>query len=204
MYGGQAGGIITLTLADTGGFYPYTAAGATLYDPSGKALLSFNANSAQQVTLALTGTYLIQVYSGNLVHGGTYNLGLECRNPLRPAAALSCGGLAKGTLTSAQVDQYAYAGQAGGVITLTLADTSGFYPYTAAGATLYDPSGKAVLSFSANSQQQVTLAWTGTYLVQVYSGDLVHGGTYSLGAECIPVWGGLCPGNAMPHRRYAR
>ncbi len=128
-YAGQAGGIITLTLADTGGFYPYTAAGATLYDPSSRKLLSFNANSQQQITLASTGIYVVQVYSGDLVHGGTYNLGLECRNPLQPAATLGCGGLANGTLTSAQVDQYVYAGQAGGIITLTLADTGGFYLY---------------------------------------------------------------------------
>src|SRR5207253_1066282 len=139
----------------------------TLFDPTGKAVLNFVANSQQQVTLALTGTYVIQVSSSNLVTPGTYNLGVVCRNPLQPSTALSCGGIVNGNITvSAQVDQYTYAAQAGGVVTLTLADTGAFPTRRSAGLTLFDPTGKAVLNFVANSQQQVTLALTGTYLIQ--------------------------------------
>src|SRR5439155_618676 len=141
-YAAQAGGIITLTLADTGGFAPFVEASATLFDPAGKVVLNFVANSQQQVTLALTGTYLIHVSSSNLVTPGTYKLGVECRNPLQPSTALTC--FPYTTLfrsASAQVDQYTYAAQAGGIITLTLADTGGFAPFVEASATLFDPTG---------------------------------------------------------------
>jgi hypothetical protein len=193
-YTGQAGGIITLTLADTSGFSPgypnYVEAYATLFDPTGKAILNFAANSQQQVTLALTGIYVIQVYANNLAWGGTYNLGLVCRNPVQSMNVLSCGGIASGTIAaSAQVDQYSYTGQAGAIIKLTLADTGGFSPgypnYVEASATLFDPTGKALLSFNANSQQQVTLALTGTYVVQVYASNLAWGGTYNFGVVCF-------------------
>jgi hypothetical protein len=187
-YAGKAGGIVTLTLADTSGFNPYggVVARATLYDPTGTAILSFNANSQQQVTLARTGTYVIQVYSSDFASTGTYSFGLQCRNPAQSASALSCGGIANGTLASAQVDQYTYAGTAGRIVTLTLADTGGFNPYggVVARATLFDPTGNAVVSFNANSQQQVTLALTGTYVTQVYSDDFASTGSYSFGLQC--------------------
>ncbi len=187
-YAGTAGRIVTLTLADTGGFNPYggVVARATLYDPTGTAILSFNANSQQQVTLARTGTYVTQVYSDDFASTGTYSFGLQCRNPAQTSNTLSCGGIANGKIAAAQVDQYSYAGTAGRIVTLTLADTSGFNPYggVVARATLYDPTGNAVVSFNANSQQQVTLALTGTYVTQVYSDDFASTGTYSFGLQC--------------------
>ncbi len=187
-YAAQAGGMATLTLADTGGFNSFygVVANATIFDPNGKVVLTFQANSQQQFTFAITGTYLIQVESNDLVTGGTYNLGVVCRNPLL-INRLSCGGIVSGNIkASAQVDQYTYAAQAGGVATLTLGDTGGFNSFygVVAKATVYDPTGKVVLTFQANSQQQFTFAITGTYLIQVDSNDLVTGGTYNLGVVC--------------------
>lgn len=187
-YSGTAGELVTLTLAGFNSGYPYyNAATATLYDPSGAAVSTFGANSQEQLTLTLTGTYLIQVYASDYASTGTYSLGMECRNPVRPAQALSCGALVDGEISgAAQVDQYAYSGQAGGILTLTLSGFNSGYPYyNAATVTLYDPSGAAVLTFSANGQQQVTLSWTGTYVIQVYASDLASTGTYSLGLDCI-------------------
>jgi hypothetical protein len=211
-YSALGGGVITLTLADTGGFNPgypyYIVASATLYDPNGKPVVSFNANNQQQVTLALTGIYTIEVNASDLASTGTYNLGIVCRNPLQPVTTLTCGGIANGNIAaSAQVDQYSYSAKAGGVITLTLSDTSGFNPgypyYIKASATLFDPTGKAILSFNANSQQQVTLALTGIYVIQVIASDFASTGTYNLGLVCRnplqPVnalsCGGIASGN---------
>jgi hypothetical protein len=182
-YAATAGGIVTLTLVDTSNF-GFAAAFATLFDPTGKAVQNIQANSQQQITFALTGTYLLQVHSTDLVTGGTYNLGLVCRNPLNPSSALTCGGIINGKLTaSAQVDQYTYAATAGGIVTLTLVDTSNF-GFAAAFATMFDPTGNVVLNIQANSQQQITFLLTGTYLLQVHSTDLVTGGTYNLGLVC--------------------
>ncbi len=189
-YPGQAGGIVTFTLTNTGGFNPFYGVepSVTLFDPAGKVLMTFAANSQQQVTLALTGTYLFQISSSDLATTGTYNLGVECRNPLRNALPLSCGGITSGKIAAAsQVDQYAYAGQAGGILSFNLVNTSGFNPFYGVepSATLFDPTGKAILTFAANSSKETTLAWTGTYLVQVSSSDLASTGTYNLGVDCI-------------------
>src|SRR5437016_3645183 len=99
---------------------------APFIDPTGTAVLNLVANSQQQVTLALTGTYLIQVQSSDLVTTGTYILFVECRQPLRSTLFPYTTLFRSGKITaSAQVDQYTYAAQAGGIVTLTLADTGG-------------------------------------------------------------------------------
>src|SRR5205807_1915876 len=120
-----------------------------------------------------------------LVTPGTYNLGVVCRNPLQPSTPLSCGGIVNGNNSgSAPVDQYTYAAQAGGVVTLTLADTGGFAPFVEASATLFDPTGEVVLNFLSNSQQQVTLALTSLSLHDALPIYLVTPGTYNLGVVC--------------------
>jgi hypothetical protein len=52
-----------------------------VFAPSGKLVVGFNANGQQQLTLAETGTYVVQVQAGNLVTTGTYSLGLQCLSP---------------------------------------------------------------------------------------------------------------------------
>jgi DUF971 family protein len=188
-FSGEPYRVVTLTLADTGGFDPFNGvvAEATLYDPSGKAVVSFAANGQQQVALALAGTYVVQINSNDFATTGTYSFGLQCRNPAQTATGLSCGGLGNGTLASAQVDQYAFSGQASGLVTLTLADKSGFDPFdgVVASATLFAPSGEAVVTFTADGQKEVTLTETGTYVVQVSSNDFATTGTYGFGVECL-------------------
>ena len=183
-FDGQAGRIVTMTLTDTADF-TFTSAAVTLFAPSGASVVSFLANSQQQITLPETGTYVMQVMAGNLAGTGTYNLGLVCRNPAAPViAALSCGALPQGAITAAaQVNQYTFDGQAGRIVTMTLTDTAGF-TFTSAAVTLFAPSGASVVSFLANSQRQITLPETGTYLMQVMAGNLAGTGTYNLGLVC--------------------
>ena len=84
--------------------------------------------------------------------GITLLLGLFASHAL-PATALKCGDKVGGEITTAdQVEEYTYAGEAGGMITLTPA-------YSAADVLVFDPSGKEVLRFPADSgPQQLTLA----------------------------------------------
>ncbi len=189
-FAGAANAIVTLSLADTGGFDIHSIANvfANVYAPSGKSVVSFGANGQQQLTLAETGTYVVQVNAGNLTTTGTYKLGLVCRSPTaQPSTAMSCGSLLQGSIaTQAQVDQYTFAGAANDIVTLSLADTGGFDIHSIANvfANVYAPSGKSVVSFGANGQQQLTLAETGTYVVQVNAGNLTTTGTYKLGLVC--------------------
>lgn len=191
-YAGQAGAVITLTLSGFNSGYPnHAVPTATVYDPTGANVLNFNANSQQQFTLATSGTYVIQIYSTDLVDTGWYNLDLDCRSPLAPYNSLSCGALVASKLAdAAQVDQYAYMAEAGTSITLTLSGFNSGYPNHAVPTlTLYDPSGNTVTSFGANGSQEVTLNSSGTYLIQLYSSDLVDTGTYNLGVSCISATG---------------
>ncbi|HLJ17180.1 MAG TPA: PKD domain-containing protein, partial [Bryobacteraceae bacterium] len=183
---GTANGIVTLTLADTGGFGFGIDAVANVFAPSGKPVVGFGANGQQQLTLAETGTYVVQVQANNLASTGTYNLGLVCRSPMvQPSTGMSCGSLPQGSITAAaQVNQYTFAGTANGIVTLTLADTGGFGFGIDAVANVFAPSGKPVVGFGANGQQQLTLAETGTYVVQVQANNLASSGTYSLGLVC--------------------
>jgi len=164
-YAGEAGGMITISFIGIPSL--------SLFDPSGKEL-SLTDGYPQQVTLPLTGTYLIQVKVPNFTGPNSYRGSLICRNPLQPASPLSCGATTNGSLIGGSVAQYFFAGQAGGNITLTL---------TFGQASLFDPSGKEVLSFSGNSGP-VILALTGTYVIQAVGGSFNHPILTSLGMQC--------------------
>src|SRR5207302_6570919 len=70
---------------------------------------------------------------------------------------LVCGDVISGSISAAgQVNQYHFAGTANGILTLTLARTGGFGS-SFAFAGVFAPSGKSVVGFNANGQQQLTL-----------------------------------------------
>jgi hypothetical protein len=201
-FSGQAGQRVTLTLVLTDGFFARTAT-ATVFSPTRVEVIRFNANSQQQLTLGETGTYIIQIRASDLVATGSYNIGLECLQPLAPIdATLGCGALLSGTLeTPGEVDQITFAGQADQRVTLTMVLTSGFFARTAT-ATVFSPTRATVITFNANSQHQLTLEETGTYVIQIRASDLVAIGGYTVGLECLqplnPVDGTLACGGLLP------
>src|SRR2546426_1571241 len=84
----------------------------------------------------------------------------------------------------AQVDQITFSGQINDHVTLTLAAAA--FPFGAtATATVFSPTAAEVVTFSANSQQQLTLPATGTYVIQVRANNLVSTGSYTLGLESL-------------------
>ena len=180
---GQANDRVTLTLTRTG--FSLTTATATVFSPTEAGVVTFNANSQQQLTLPETGTYVIQVRAANFVGTGSYTLGRECLLPTSPVdATLACGGLVARSLESpAQVDQLTFTGQANDRVTLTLTRTG--FSLTTATATVFSPTGAGVVTFNANSQQQLTLPETGTYVIQVRAANFVGTGSYTLGRECL-------------------
>jgi uncharacterized protein (TIGR03437 family) len=184
-FAGQANQRVTLTL--TGSDFPFGAtATATVFSPAAVALVTFDANSQRQLSLTETGTYVIQVRANNLVSTGAYSLGLECLLPTSPVdATLACGGLLSRSINAAaQVDQFTFSGQAGEKKTLTL--TASGFPFGAtATATVISPQAATVVTFDANSQRQLNLTESGTYVIQVRANNLVSTGSYSLGLECL-------------------
>ena len=181
---GSAKEILTLTLVDTGGFGSGPAF-VTLLAPSGQPVTSFAANSQRQINLTAAGVYVMQVVGAGFISTGQYNLGLTCRHPNKPVKAkLGCGALEAGSITApGQVNQYTFKAKANELLTMTLVDTGGFSGGPAF-VTLFAPSGQAVTSFAANSQQQVSLAAAGVYVMQVVGSGFISTGQYNLGLTC--------------------
>ena len=193
---GQAGHIISLALASTGGFSSNptasNSAALMLFAPSGQLLGTIHSNGQANFTLPETGTYELRVSATNLRARGTYNLNRECLFPEAVGAVpLSCGTLASGTIgAAAQVDLYTFSGHPGQVISLALASTGGFAsnPTSSNGVALwlFAPSGNLVVTFNSNGQANITLPQeAGTYVIRVSATNLAARGTYNLNLECL-------------------
>jgi hypothetical protein len=105
-----------------------------------------------------------------------------------PNNALSCGDLVSATISSgAEVDVYAFSGQSGDRVALTLAETGGTFVFGGARpvVTLIAPDRSTVLSFGANAQQMIALPMSGTYTLRVNANDLASTGSYGMGIECV-------------------
>ena len=182
---GQANERKTLTLAASG-FPTFVTATATVYSPTAAVVKTFDANSQQQLTLPESGAYVVQVRASNFVSTGSYSLGLECLLPTSPVdATMACGTLlsSRPISAAAQVDQITFCGEANEKKTLTLA-ASGFPVFRTASATVFSPTAVVVKTFNANSQEQLTLPESGTYVIQIRADDLASTGAYSVGLEC--------------------
>ena len=186
-FAGQANQIVTITLVNTSGFPYPSRAWMKLTGPNATFVTQFGANGQQQITLAQTGTYQIDVYASDLVSLGSYNLGIESLRPVNPVdRILPCGGLLSGVIgVPGRVRQITFDGTASQIVTLTLVQTAGFPYPSQAWAKVIAPSGSLAVQFGAHGQQQITLLETGTYVVQVMASGLVSTGNFKLGLECL-------------------
>ena len=189
---GQAGDLISLALASTGGFSANpasTSAELTVFAPSGAAVGVLRSNSQTNIRLAESGTHVIRVSAANLSRTGSYNVNVECVVPVSPdAMPIACGTSASGQIGAAgEVDLHTLSGQAGQVISLALASTGGFSANpasTSAELTLFAPSGAAVRVLRSNSQANITLPEDGTYVVRVSAANLFRLGSYRVTLGC--------------------
>ena len=187
-FSGTAGSTVDLTFIDTG-FALTPRARATVFAPSGTEVVVMSGDIQQEINLPESGTYVIRVNASNLRGVGTYNLGLECRQPLSGVVGnVACGDLFSGQVTAeGQVDLISFTGQVGQVIDLTLVEAprwGGVDSVNDARGTLFAPSGVQVAQFDSDVQQTFTLSENGSYIVRINANDLEHTGSYNLGMEC--------------------
>ena len=191
---GAAGQIISLALANAGGFSTSPSSGSvamTLFAPSGAAVGTLASNSQSLFTLPATGVYAIRVSANNLARTGAYNIGRECLFPIPSPdpVPLPCGGLAAGTLDApGDTDLFTLTGAAGEIISLALASTDGFSTSPSSGSvvmTLFAPSGAVVGALASNSQSLFTLPTTGVYAIRVSANNLARTGAYNISRECL-------------------
>ena len=190
-FSAEAGDVVSITVADTGGDFLTTGADARvfLFSPTGVQLGLFDADSEQVFTLPESGTYVIEVKANNLVSTGSYNLNLECLVlPSPDAVALGCGDLVSGSIGApAEVDVFHFSAEAGDVVSITVSDTDGEFVTTGADARvfLFSPTGVQLGLFDADSEQVFTLPESGTYVIEVKANNLVSTGSYNLNLECL-------------------
>jgi len=193
-FSGQAGQIVSLALASTGGFSnnPSTSNSAelTVFAPSGALAGTIHSNSQANFTLSQSGTYVIRLSATNLSTIGSYNVNFECLAPPSAAVSLTCGTLASGQITApAQVDLFTFSGQTGQVVSLAIASNGGFTNNPSASnsaeLTVFAPSGTAAGTIHSNSQANLTLAQSGTYVIRVNATNLSTTGSYNLNFECL-------------------
>ncbi len=186
-FSASAGDIVSIGLAQITGFDAGIQARAVLFDPNGTEIQNWLANAQPEYTLPSTGTYLIQVQAENVHRAGTYALGLEGVSPVTPGAtALSLGSLVTDAIDApADVDEYTFSASAGDVVSIALAQITGFDAGIQARAVLFDPNGTEIQNWLANAQPEYALPSTGTYLIQVQAEDVHRAGTYALGLEGV-------------------
>jgi PKD domain/Beta-propeller repeat len=193
---GQPGRVVSLAVASTGGFSasPGHSQGlqAAVLAPSGTVVQTFSSNSQTNLALSESGTYVVRINATRLSVTGSYNVNLECLIPAfsPPAIPLSCGDHRSGTISApGQVDLYTFEGQPGRVVSLAVASTGGFSasPGHSQGlqAAVFAPSGALVLTFSSNSQANLALSESGTYIVRVNATRLSVTGSYNLSLSCM-------------------
>jgi hypothetical protein len=194
-FAGLAGQIISLVVASTGGFTSLPSsrsAEMTLVSPAGVVLGTLVSNSQQIFQLPANGVYVVRVAARNRRTTGSYNVNLECLVPVQspPAVPLSCGDHRSATISApGQVDLYTFEGQPGRVVSLAVASTGGFAasPGHSQGleAVVFAPSGTLVRTFSSNSQVDLALTESGTYVVRVNATRLAVTGSYNLSFSCL-------------------
>jgi len=193
-FAGQAGQIISLALASTGGFATNPGSSGSVelmvFAPSGALIGHLRSNSQGNVTLPVTGSYAIRVNATNLATTGSYNLNLECLLPTPiDAVPLTCGALSAGRIEApGDVDLFSFTGQAGQIVSLALASTGGFAtnPGSSGSAELmvFASSGALIGHLRSNSRANITLPVTGPYAIRVNATNLATTGSFSVQPAC--------------------
>ena len=192
-FAGEAGQIVTLALASTGGFSPNPAssgsASIALYATSGALVGGVRSNGLTNLTLPTTGTYALLVSATNLSTRGTYNVSVQCLLPVpMPAPQLQCGANAGAIGAPGDMDLYRTTGGPGRTLTLVLTSTGGFSPNPAstggASLALFDPTGALVVAIRSNGQTTANVPIGGSYVVRVSATNLSTIGSYAIFVPC--------------------
>ena len=189
---GQAGQIVSLALASTGGFTTNGGNGSVnlaVFGPTGAIVGAARSNGQVHITLPATGTYVVHVAAVNLATVGSYNMNFECLLPPSQHVPLVCGTLVSDRIEApADVDLYSFQGQMGQIVSLALASTGGFATNGGTGSAnlaIFGPTGAIVAAARSNGQVHVTLPATGTYVVHVAAVNLATVGSYNINFECL-------------------
>jgi hypothetical protein len=180
VFDGTAGDDILMTLVPTAGFSQASQFPQVIvYGPTGDVVLGAFTTSQERATLPTTGLHAVRVIGSNQIALGTYALGFEGVVPSSgDAIALTVGGGATpGSIDDpAETDMFTFGGTAGNSASITLAGIAGF----SATATLYDPNGSSMLTFTPGTQSIGSLPSTGTYVISIRATNLVSSGSYNI------------------------
>lgn len=189
----QSPELVVINLLETAGFGGATSARITLFDPSGFVIRNdVDSDSRLGVGLSNPGAYVLRINASDLVDTGTYNLSFLSVIPAgTPNGTIACGGQGQftgkinvpGELAMVTFD---YTGATPAPVQLELEETVGFGVLQGVEATVYDPSGRKVLTIESDASQSITLRETGRYAIWLGATDFDLGaqGEYALSLTC--------------------
>ncbi len=167
-------------------------------DPDGTIILDKACNGSactvrEDLTLLLSGTYLMAVSDGSISRVGNYILQLEKFPPAFNPPGISYDNTLDDTIQHASdVDFFEFDGVAGTDIRVIVDVTSSnFEPRL----EIRDPDGTIILDKACNGsactvREDLTLLLSGTYLMVVSDGSISRVGNYQVNLQCVF---GSCP-----------
>jgi hypothetical protein len=174
--------------------YGYNAT-ADLYSPTGKVVsLSHCGTRSVNLTLPISGTYVVLVHDDDYAQTSTYALSIQSFTGGGCASTpIACGQTLNRSISQAsEIDAFSYAGTAGQTLSLGFVGSSSCsYGYNAS-ADLYSPTGQKLttLSHCGTRSVNLTLPATGTYTILVHDDDYAQTSDYGLSIQSFT--GGGC------------
>ncbi len=166
VFDGQAGEVISVAAAET---FQAGTPRVRIFAPSGAVVANLLAGQRVLQTLSESGTYAVLVRARDRVSTGGYNVSLVSVQPPNPVDATITRGdvIAAAIDAPTETDLYTFTGDPGDVVSLAIAETSGFLGDDKAEATVYSPTGAAIATVLSNGSIVVTLPDAGTYTILV-------------------------------------
>jgi hypothetical protein len=179
---GEAGDVVTVTLVETSEIDSGFAVVGFRFSPGSTTGTPFG-QGALEWTLTDTGTHTIRINDVANTRRGNYSLRLAWHLPLNKRCGdrttMTCGQVANGSIaTPLEQDVFAFDGQQGDVVTITLVETGDIDPGFAPVAHRFDPNSAISTPFGQGITHW-TLPDTGTYTIRVSDVGHTRRGTYS-------------------------
>jgi hypothetical protein len=160
---------------------------ADVFNPAGQLQVSISTDTATNLTLIGSGTFIVKVHQSSYAGTASYSLSLQSvTGGGCDSQTLSCGQtLTNSTSFYSEMDAYSFSGTSGQPLSLALwAGSLGMV------ADIYTPAGQLQASVSTDTATNLTLANTGIFTVLVHAPAIDVISSYSLSLQSVT--GGGC------------
>ena len=165
---------------------------ADIHTPTGQLQASVNTDTADNLTLTNTGTFIVKVHQSSGAALFSYSLSLQSvTGGGCDSRALFCGQtLTNSTSFYSEMDAYSFSGTNGQLLSMAFwASSDGIV------ADIYTPAGQLQASINTDTADNLTLTNTGTFTILVHASSYTALFSYSLSLQSVT--GGGCDSRAL-------